>query len=511
MLFSVPNVEAQSLLESAGELISNVCDGRMSLGDALPSDVISQLQLALKNWCAMMKPYRTANLWIMYMHMVSILRSLLQSSRGGNWKLYLQSLHDMLPFLAASGHNNYTKSLVLYLGKMEKLEETHPAVYCKFQEGLFVVRHSDSYWSGIFSDLCIEKVLMRSIKSVGGLTRGRGFQESTSLLWLLSMPACGEVHKALQEVTVLSQPDGDAVHKDISQSRLKRDAKDLQTVLDYLQERKPFTQNSKELHSLSSGIVGEGSVNVDSAKTIGDAILISMVGKSVSQHKFVKKDQVCTLASSVYVSCEGEKIEINPQQLYQRLIVAGIGNIQLTELFQYELCSYPSSLFDSKLLMRLPDKADLQNGLVKKIPACVVSDQPLDMLEVMYVVDGGAMLQRIPWPKSTSYFNLCKLYIQFIQRHYQRVLVVFDGYGCDPSTKDETHERRTGSEMGVDVDFTDDMILKMKKKLFLANFKNKQKFINSLSSQMEKEGSPLGMLTMTSQCLHVPSPKRNLW
>ena len=59
--------------------------------------------------------------------------------------------------------------------------------------------------------------------------------------------------------------------------------------------------------------MGEGSVNVDRAKTIGDAILTSMAGKSVSKHKFVKKDKVCTLAFSVYVALNGEKIEINTQ------------------------------------------------------------------------------------------------------------------------------------------------------------------------------------------------------
>ena len=56
-----------------------------------------------------------------------------------------------------------------------------------------------------------------------------------------------------------------------------------------------------------------------------ETILTSMAGKSVSKHKFVKKDKVCTLASSVYVALDGEKIEINPQQLYQRLLAAGIG------------------------------------------------------------------------------------------------------------------------------------------------------------------------------------------
>ena len=148
------------------------------------------------------------------------------------------------------------------------------------------------------------------------------------------------------------------------------------------------------------------------------------------------------------------------------LIAAGIGNIELKELFQYELCSYPPSLFESKLLIRLPvpDKADLQNSLfVKKIIPCVAPDKLPDRLEVTYVVDGGAMLQSISWPKSTSYFHLFILYIQFIHvhRHYPGALVWFDGYGSNPSTKDETHKRQSGSEMGVDVHFTDDMILKM--------------------------------------------------
>ena len=68
------------------------------------------------------------------------------------------------------------------------------------------------------------------------------------------------------------------------------------------------------------------------------------------------------------------------------------------------------------------------------------------------------------------------------------MLVVSDGYSSDPSTKDETHQQRTGTDMGVDVDFTSDMILKMKKRPFLANPRNKQKLINIMSSQMEEEG-----------------------
>ena len=290
-MFSVSTIQARALISGAGDLMSKLCDERVTLNDVVASDVCSQLDSALENWRTMMQPYRTAKLWIMYMDLVSILRSLLRSARSGNWTLYIQSLYQMLPYLAASGQNNYTKSLVLYLEIMDKLEHTHPSVYAKFQEGLFVLHRRDSCLSGIFSDLYIEQVLMGNIKSVGGLTRGRGFEESTSLVWLLSRPACAEVHKTMQEVTGLSNTEEKAVHKNLTPARMKHDAKDLQSLLDYLLERKPFSYCNTELQSFSSGIIGEGSVNVDNAKTIGESIVASMVGKSVSQHKFLKRNR----------------------------------------------------------------------------------------------------------------------------------------------------------------------------------------------------------------------------
>ena len=233
-----------------------------------------------------MGEYRTAKLWIYVHEHGSVFSDLMIcSARTGNWKLYIQSLHEMLPYLAAAGHNNYVKSLVLYLQKLDELVETHPAVYNQFMEGRFVLYRSNNHWAGIFSDLFIEQVLMESIKSVGELTRGRGFQESTRLTWLLSMPACGEVHKAMQEVTNLSNTD--VSHKDLCQARLKHDANDLQKILDYLDEKQPFSKSSHELRSLSSGVMADTSVNVDSAVEVGSAILASMEGLSVSNHKLL--------------------------------------------------------------------------------------------------------------------------------------------------------------------------------------------------------------------------------
>lgn len=56
-----------------------------------------------------------------------------------------------------------------------------------------VIRRSDRFWGGLPSDLVIEQVFMRSLETSGGLTRGRGTEETQRLRWLLAMPSCAEV------------------------------------------------------------------------------------------------------------------------------------------------------------------------------------------------------------------------------------------------------------------------------------------------------------------------------
>ena len=109
----------------------------------------------------LLKSSRTAAMWIQYMDMLDILCKHIRAEYTGNWELYLQAVSEMLPYLAASGHNNYTKSALIYLHQMSHLQDDHPEVYQHFQDGLHETRQSDRYWAGLSSDLVIEQVLMR--------------------------------------------------------------------------------------------------------------------------------------------------------------------------------------------------------------------------------------------------------------------------------------------------------------------------------------------------------------
>ena len=75
-------------------------------------------------------------------------------------------------------------------------------LYTNFAEhGYHTVRQSDRYWTGLWTDLIIEQVLMRALKTSGGLTRGRRFSESVRSMWVNTMHRCAEIHNAMTTLT----------------------------------------------------------------------------------------------------------------------------------------------------------------------------------------------------------------------------------------------------------------------------------------------------------------------
>ena len=74
-------------------------------------------------------------------------------------------------------------------------------------------------------------------------------------------------------------------------------------------------------------------------------------------------------------------------------------------------------------------------------------------------------------------------------KKYGNAIVVFDGYD-DMSTKNMTHQRRAAGKAGATVTFTENMKVTLKKDNFLANPKNKQRFINMLSRFLQEDNCP---------------------
>ena len=81
-------------------------------------------------------------------------------------------------FRSDMSYSLYAKSARFYVQEMRKLLSTHPWLHQKFVQLYHTVRRSERLWAGLWTHIVIEQVLMRSLKSPGGLTRGRGMTES---------------------------------------------------------------------------------------------------------------------------------------------------------------------------------------------------------------------------------------------------------------------------------------------------------------------------------------------
>ncbi len=75
-------------------------------------------------------------------------------------------------------------------------------------------------------DLVIEQVLVRSMKTSGGLTRCRGMTETQRLVRLMAHPICAEVNNARQQLTDV-QYNTSEQHKDLTTATSARQGEDV--------------------------------------------------------------------------------------------------------------------------------------------------------------------------------------------------------------------------------------------------------------------------------------------
>ena len=395
----------------------------------------------------------------------------------------------MLPYIAATGHNLYTSDLWLYLQHMKELEEQSPEMYKKFAEGYATIRRTDKQYGGIPSDQIIEQMLMRALKTRGGLTRGRGFTEVQQAVWLLSRNVCAEVTNSVHD-DLLNLKGGFEQHVKMGKTSDKKNLEDYQKTLDFFRMRNPFATGHNELENIVTGKQASPIVNVFAAQAIGKAMMDKMEGTAVKDFTFKRKDQAVTMASKIHRK-DGTIIQINPQNLFDRLVALALVSSReketnLEDMMSYELAPFPPSLFEGEELMREAHKPQITELLKKHY-----NPKPTDKsqkLEGTVVLDGGSLLYTINWTKGSKFRDVADLYTKFVTKNYLKpechVKVVFDSYPDEPTTKDSTHLRRA-RQSSTKIRVADEMVLDITKQQFLSNSNNKQSFVDYVRLKLD--------------------------
>lgn len=99
----------------------------------------------------------------------------------------------------------------------------------------------------------------------------------------------------------------------------------------------------------------------------------------------------------------------------------------ISTVFQYELSSIPSALFENSGLPRVAQKSLLADALWKVGDCSMTTLENTDAKNIRYVTDGGSLVQKIPWKKETTSGCICQRYHNYLQT-YSNPGVVFDGY-----------------------------------------------------------------------------------
>ena len=132
---------------------------------------------------------------------------------------------------------------------------------------------------------------MRSVKSRGGLTRGRGMNESVRHMWGLTLIYSASMHDAMINLTGIFTKSSEQ-HRDLHPSRRKQDKEQGLKFTAWLQERNPFGFEDENLHSLSTEIISmarKDSVNCEDAEELGLKIKKELDNVSLSATTITRK------------------------------------------------------------------------------------------------------------------------------------------------------------------------------------------------------------------------------
>lgn len=427
----------------------------------------------------------TAQLWIQYFVMVTLVKKFLEAGRSSNWDMYLECIVQMLPIFHASGHNLYAKCAHLFVQNMKTLDREAHKNFIKN----FTIRRTDKFYCGMFTDQAIETTLMKNFKDPKkGLTHGRGTKDTDVAKWVLSMPYFVDIFEGCQEfcnISIFGESDQNISdkHDDGGVLRVEKDNSDIIKMKEWLAQRSPFC-SSNNLVSLSSGIVADSTINCHKAFKVGTESLMSISGKVLRDVTIRRKFSVKPLSNmSSKINTGKRDIIIDPTLLFQRIALVKKNEEELKHFFSYELAPYPLSLFDEKG-MRKNTKSDLYDLFDPLLEVPIVENPT-------FVIDGGYLLHKVIWPKDSTYYEILQFYVRYVKEHYSsKSFIIFDGYSDQyKSTKNCERIRRSHSYKSPDVKIRDvHDYPPIPQNVFLVNSKNKEQFVSFLIKELNNEG-----------------------
>ena len=229
----------------------------------------TEVPLSFELWCsAKAQEHPQFYYWSVILELELLMNMYIKSLREGNFKLYINTLNQLVPWCFALDHVHYARWLPVHIKDMVALKTMHPSVYHEFQKGNFVVQRSTRGFSCMALDQSHEQS-NKCIKGDGGVV-GLTEDHSARRRWMLAGPEITGVVAEFEES--MGDDSVTTSHHEQTPHHQATFAKDTNCLIATFNELgNPFLECSKELPTLDTkDLMTEDAIqSILSAKELG--------------------------------------------------------------------------------------------------------------------------------------------------------------------------------------------------------------------------------------------------
>ena len=391
--------------------------------------------------------------WLSFLEMMELLLSLIYSVRLGKWDLLLECIRSIIPFTFTYDHINYARYLPGLLGEMLSLEDDYLDIYERFKASEFSAQLSnESSFSRCESDKVIEMTLNKGTKTPDGTT---GFSTSANAVrrWEVNASYGANLRTCFHKHLDYNQQK--YKHKDISPSRIRRDERDIISVMTVLTEAFIDPFGERPLVGIYTGIEIPQSLSDDilAAKEKGQEAMDDFIQKRLEGDKPhtnffdpISKMKLATFSSlhkTMICKTKNKVIALKSNKdLFGKIaIIAQKRSVGMRYLFKYPLVPLALAEKDDTL------KKTTKSVLLNKLEGGMVTIEELPSNYCMIIDGMAAVRQRKASSLTYKEFaeKLLKSVIKTV-KNTKRINVVFDVY-LNNSIKGVERNRRSHGEL----------------------------------------------------------------
>ena len=455
--------------------------------------------------------------WNMVLDLECLLFAFIRSQREGNYKLYVESLQAIIPYMFVMDHFHYARWLSVHVSDLQELQTDSMDTHNAFLDGNFVTQKSSRKFSAMAHDQIHEQQNAK-VKGDGGVI---GITENEAALrrWMVAGPELARIVNEFEDEFHRGK-DNDTRHHEQLPSIQKSFASDFNNVMSCFEKLgNPFSEDSRDLYALDTKVLMSDEVvaTLRSVQNKGkdqyeQFVQTRLQDPSISFYDNISKNNITLFKSRSMTSTSKTQPKMRNMksnvELFSRMYIScQARDGDLDTFFEHECHNWPPSLAEGIDSMRpSTSKADLVPCLEALAPRTEESPKA----EVC-IFDGAALVHLLN-PKKCN--NIVKTFGDYAQKQFlpyisrklnddgvKRVDVVWDSYKQDSLKESTRRNRGTGTPLHM----TEQTSVPQNWGNFLRVDSNKKALFSFLASALQTVVVPDGKILLTTHDEEVKS------